>query len=303
LVGSLGAKRSDLKPAPFEYFAPETVEEVVSLLADHGDESKVLAGGQSLIPLLALRLASPSVLIDLNRVTSLDYLDSGGHVLKIGALTRHRAVEKLAGLEENCAMVSDAVELVGHVAIRNRGTVVGSMTHADPAAEWPALALALDGEFDVVGPNGARTIPADSFFVTYLTSALEPEELVTEVRLTLPTGRVGSSFVELARRHGDFAVAGTGAVLSLSKSKTIEDARIVLIGVGPTALRARDAEQILVGRDANTDAFEEAAELVQQTIDPTGDIHGSSEFRREIAKVLTRRALISAADRGGGEHG
>ena len=292
-----------MKPAPFEYFAPETVDEVVSLLADHGDEAKVLAGGQSLIPLLALRLASPSVLIDLNRVTALDYLDSGGHVLKIGALTRHRAIEKLTDLAESCPMLSDAVELVGHVAIRNRGTVVGSMAHADPAAEWPALALALDGEFDVVGPNGARTIPADSFFVTYLTSALEPEELVTEVRLTLPSGSVGSSFVELARRHGDFAVAGAGAVLRLSENNTIEDARIVLIGVAATALRARDAEQILVGREANSDAFEEAAEIVQEAIDPSGDIHGSSEFRREIAKVLTRRALVSAAARGGGERG
>jgi len=292
-----------LKPAPFEYFAPESVDEVVSLLAEHGDEAKVLAGGQSLIPLLALRLASPTVLIDLNRVTALDYLDTGGNVLKIGALTRHRAVEKMSDLARRCPMLSDAVELVGHVAIRNRGTVVGSMAHADPAAEWPALALALDGEFDVVGPSGTRTIPADSFFVTYLTSALEPEELVTEVRLTLPNSATGSSFVELARRHGDFAVAGAGAMLRLSETRTIEEARIVLIGVAATALRARDAEQSLLGREANPDAFEDAAEIVRGVIDPSGDIHGSAEFRREIGKVLTRRALTSAAARGGDERG
>jgi carbon-monoxide dehydrogenase medium subunit len=288
-----------VKPAPFEYFAPDSVEEVVSLLAEHGDEAKVLAGGQSLIPLLALRLASPTVLIDLNRVAGLDYMDGGGDVLKIGALTRHRAVEKLPGLAARCPMLADAVGLVGHVAIRNRGTVVGSMAHADPAAEWPALALALDGEFDVVGPDGARTIPADSFFVTYLTSALEPEELVTEVRLSLPDGGAGSSFVELARRHGDFAVAGAGAMLRLSGGGTIEDARIVLIGVAATAIRVREAEQSLVGRDATPDAFEEAAEMVRGLIDPTGDIHGSSEYRQEIATVLTRRALLSAAARGG----
>jgi carbon-monoxide dehydrogenase medium subunit len=288
-----------VKPAPFEYFAPESVEEVVSLLAEHGDEAKVLAGGQSLIPLLALRLASPTVLIDLNRVAGLDYMDAGGDVLKIGALTRHRTVEKMSGLATRCPMLSDAVGLVGHVAIRNRGTVVGSMAHADPAAEWPALALALDGEFDVVGPNGERTIPADSFFVTYLTSALEPDELVTEVRLSLPNGGTGSSFVELARRHGDFAVAGAGATLRLTGGGAIEDARIVLIGVAATAIRVREAEQSLRGSDATPNAFEEAAEIVRGLIDPTGDIHGSSEYRREIAKVLTRRALLSAAARGG----
>lgn len=288
-----------MKPAPFEYFAPDSVEEVVSLLSEHGDEGKILAGGQSLIPLLALRLASPTVVIDLNRVAALDHVSHEGGTLRIGALTRHRTIERLPGLAQTCPMLSDAVELVGHVAIRNRGTVVGSMAHADPAAEWPALALALDAEFDVVGPNGSRTIPAESFFVTYLTSALEPEELVTEVRLSLPSSSAASSFVELARRHGDFAVAGAGAMLQLSGGG-IEEARIVLIGVGSTALRVREAEQSLIGRQATPDVFEETAETVRGLIDPTGDIHGSADYRREIAKVLTRRALVSAAARGGG---
>jgi carbon-monoxide dehydrogenase medium subunit len=287
-----------LKPAPFEYFAPESVEEVVSLLFEHGDEAKLLAGGQSLIPLLALRLASPGVLIDLNRVRALDYVDDEGDVLKVGALTRHRTIEKLPGLSERCSMLSDAVELVGHVAIRNRGTVVGSMAHADPAAEWPALALALSAEFDVVGPNGGRTIPADSFFLTYLTTTLEPDEVVTEVRLPIPKG-VGSSFVELARRHGDFAVAGAGAWLRLSGG-AIEDARVVLIGVAATALRVKEVERSLVGQQASPEAFEEAAEVVRAQIEPTPDIHGSSGYRRGIAKVLTRRALHSAAERAGG---
>jgi carbon-monoxide dehydrogenase medium subunit len=292
-----------LKPAPFEYFAPETVEEVVALLAEHGDEAKLLAGGQSLIPLLALRLSTPSVVIDLNRVSPLDYLDDDESVLKIGALTRHRAIERLDGLSGRCPMLAEAVELVGHVAIRNRGTVVGSMTHADPAAEWPALALAFDAEFSVQGPSGSRTIPADSFFVSFLTTALEPDEVVTEVRLPIPDDGTGSSFVELARRHGDFAVAGAGAVLRLTSNGAIDDARIVLIGVAGTPVRIGEAEQILMGGEPQPDAFEEAGATVHRLIEPTGDIHGSSDFRREVARVLTRRALTSAATRARGGDG
>lgn len=289
-----------MKPAPFDYYSPDSVDEVVSLLAEHGDEAKVLAGGQSLIPLLAFRLASPSVIVDLNRVTGADHLETSGDVWRLGALTRHRAVEKLPDLASRCSMISDAIGLIGHVAIRNRGTVVGSMVHADPAAEWPAIALALDAELDAVGPNGKRTIPADSFFLTYLTSTVEPDEMVTELRLRIPTGTVGSSFLELARRHGDFAIAGVGALLKLSRSGTIEDARITLMGVAPTAVRVAEAEQALVGHQPGEEAFVGAAETVGRSIDPSGDIHGSAEYRRGITKVLTRRALASAADRAKG---
>jgi aerobic carbon-monoxide dehydrogenase medium subunit len=290
-----------LKPAPFEYFAPESVEEVVSLLSEHGDEAKILAGGQSLIPLLALRLASPTVVVDINRVNSLEYLRDGDGVLHVGALARHRAVERLEGLAERCPMLADAVGVVGHVAIRNRGTVVGSIAHADPAAEWPALALALDAEVDVVGSGGNRTIAADSLFMTYFTTTLEPEELVTEVRFRIPSGAVGSSFVELARRHGDFAVAGVGAVIDLSEAGTIQDARVVLIGVADTPLRIREAEQALGGGEPGMAAFQEAAEAVQRLIEPAGDIHGSADYRRAIAGVLTRRALANATARAKGE--
>lgn len=269
----------------------------MSLLGQYADDAKILAGGQSLVPLLALRLAIPEVIIDINRVRGLDYLDDNNEVIRVGALTRQRAIEKHERLNARCSMVGEAVGVVGHVAIRNRGTVVGSMAHADPASEWPALALALDAEFDAVGPRGTRTLPAESFFVSYLTNALDPDELATEVRFKIPSGRVGSSFLEVARRHGDFAVAGAGALLSLSANGTIEDARIVLIGVGATALRARETEQLLVGERPNGGLFEEAAQRVTGAIDPTGDIHGSAEYRRSIAGVLTRRALGSAAAR------
>jgi carbon-monoxide dehydrogenase medium subunit len=293
-----------LKPSQFEYFAPESLEEVVSLLEQYGDEAKILAGGQSLIPLLALRLAIPGVVIDVNRVASLDYIHDEGDVVRVGALTRHRAIEKHSDLAQRCPMISDAVSLVGHVAIRNRGTVGGSMAHADPASEWPAIALALDAEIDAVGPKGKRTIPADAFFLSFLMTALEPDEIATEIRFRIPPGRVGSSFLELARRHGDFAVAGAGGLLGLSDDGSVKDARVVLIGVGATALRIDDAERALTGRPPDKEAFEDALKAVNDAIDPTGDVHGSAEFRRSIAGVLTRRSLQAAADRvEGGDRG
>jgi carbon-monoxide dehydrogenase medium subunit len=288
-----------VKPAPFEYFAPTSIEELVSLLEQHGDEAKLLAGGQSLIALLALRLATPSVIIDLNRVAGLDYLSEDGDEIRVGALARHRAVEKRFATDR-CPLVSEAVGLIGHVAIRNRGTVVGSVIHADPAAEWPALALALEGECDVVGPQGKRTIPAEELFVTYFTTTLSADEVATELRIKLPPARMGSAFTELSRRHGDFAIAGAGAVLGLDSLGRVDDARIVLIGVADTAMRIGQAEAVLVGREPSSEGVAEAAEVVGKSIDPAGDVHGSSEFRKHVTKVLTRRALETAAGRARG---
>jgi carbon-monoxide dehydrogenase medium subunit len=293
-----------MKPSQFEYYAPETLDEVVSLLGQYGDEAKILAGGQSLIPLLALRLAAPSVVIDINRVSSLDYIHDNGDDVRVGALARHRAIEKHDDINRRCPMITDAIALVGHVAIRNRGTVVGSMAHADPASEWPAIALALDAEIDAVGPHGTRTIPAESFFLSFLTTVLEPDEIATEIRFKVPSGRVGSSFVELARRHGDFAVAGAGGLVDLGDDGSIRDARVVLIGVGGTALRIEDAESALKGGAPVRETFENASQAVVEGIDPTGDVHGSADFRRSIAGVLTRRALQAAAGRAeGGDRG
>jgi carbon-monoxide dehydrogenase medium subunit len=286
-----------VKLGSFDYLTPSTPDEAVSLLGQYGDDAKVLAGGQSLVPLLAMRLANPSVVIDLNGVNALSYLDDRGDALHIGALARHRMVEQLDGTTDRCAAIGDAICRIGHVAIRNRGTVVGSITHADPAAEWPALALMLDAHIEARGPNGVRSIPAESFFLGYLTTVLDADEMVTDVSLPLPGGRAGSSCVELARRFGDFAVVGITALVRLAEAGTVDDARIVVFGAGPTPLRIADAEKALLGRPPEAAALAEAAHTVQSQVQPTGDVHGSAEYRSTISEVLTRRALAAAADR------
>lgn len=289
-----------MKPPPFEYLAPGELDEAVAVLAEHGDEAKLLAGGQSLMPLLSFRLARPSILVDLNRVPGLDGADLDGDVLRIGAMTRQRTVERLPGLRERCPMIVEAIEQIGHVTIRNRGTVGGSLAHADPAAEWTALALNLDAELEVLGPNGSRTVAADEFFVTYFTTALAAEEVLTQVRLRIPNGGSGSCFLELARRHGDFALVGVGALVSLDDSGAIADARVALIGVGDRALRASGVEAALRGREPSEELFAEAAGHVGEGMGGRSDVHASEEYRRHAAVVLTRRALTTALARARG---
>jgi carbon-monoxide dehydrogenase medium subunit len=289
-----------MKPPPFEYVAPRSLDEAVAALAEHGDEAKVMAGGQSLVPLLAFRLARPSVVVDVNRVAGLDGARLEGDTLELGALTRQRDVELLPGLRERCPMIAEAVEQIGHVAIRNRGTVGGSLAHADPAAEWTALALALDAELDVYGPGGTRTLPAREFLISYFTTALQPDEVLTRIRLRVPNGRTGSCFLELARRHGDFAIAGVGALVSLDADGSVADARLALIGVGERAVRASAAEQILRGSRPSDEVLADAAGAVDGEIEPNGDIHASAEYRRHVAGVLVRRALETAVARARG---
>jgi len=280
-----------MKPAPFAYFAPNSLEEAVSLLAQHGDEAKILAGGQSLVPMMAFRLATPAVLVDLNGVGELDYARREERALVLGALTRHRAVADL-GLRQSCPMLADGVDLIGHPAIRNRGTVGGSLAHADPAAEWPAILLALDGEVSTIGPNGRRTIPAADLFETYFTTSLDPDEILTEVRLPLPNGgQVRSTFVEFARRHGDFALVGVAALAERAGDGSTRDARLALIGVADRPVRARAAEAALRGRQPSDEVLREAAHAVDGEIDPVSDVHASVDYRRHLAKVLVGRAL------------
>ena len=286
-----------MKAAPFAYFAPDSVDDVISLLGEHADEAKILAGGQSLMPLMALRLAAPAVLIDINRVRGLDAIERGSERLRLGALVRHRAIERMSGRGGSCSMIDDAIPMIGHVAIRNRGTVVGSLTHADPAAEWPALALALDAQVTAVGPGGTRQIDAESFFDSYLSNTLEDDELATHVEFKLPGGVVGSSFVELARRHGDFGLCGVAALLCLTPAGTIGDARVVVTGCAATALRIADSERVLIGERPSTDLFEAAADVVYDSVEPRGDIHGSAEYRRHVTRVVARRALERASQR------
>jgi aerobic carbon-monoxide dehydrogenase medium subunit len=285
-----------VKPAAFEYFAPAAVEEAVELLAEHGDGAKVLAGGQSLVPLMNMRLARPAVIVDINRLRTLDYIRDDGEALRLGALTRQRTAERSPAVAERCPLLRDALRFVGHPQIRNRGTIGGSIAHADPAAELTAVLAALGGEVTVQGPRGRRVIAAPDLFVTYLTTSLDPRELLVEVRLPALPPRAGWSWMEIARRHGDFALAGVGVVLA-ERGGVIAEARIGLTGVGPTPVRAGEAERLLAGRSASPALWEDAAQAVRAAIEPEGDIHASGEYRKHVAGVLTRRALAEATSR------
>lgn len=287
-----------MKPAPFAYFDPHSLEEVLDLLQQYGYEAKLLAGGQSLGPLLNMRLAVPQVVIDLNRVAALDYQREQDGWLVLGALTRQSRLEDDPTLQVRQPLVAEAIPLIGHRAIRNRGTVGGSLAHADPAAEWPALAVALEAELVAHRAGQApRVVQAEDFFRDSLTTALKPDEVLIEVRLPPWPSRTGWAFVEFSRRHGDFALVGVAARLGLDEAGRCTDARLALIGVGPTPVRARQAEALLRGEPPDEALFAAAAQQAGQEIDPHGDIHASADYRRRLITVLVSRALAKAAAR------
>jgi CO/xanthine dehydrogenase FAD-binding subunit len=288
-----------MKPPSFDYADPKTLGEAVSLLEAHAGEAKILSGGQSLMPLLNMRLARPELLVDLAKVPDLDYIRDADGALAIGAMTRQRSVEFSELVRNRHPLVHAATMHIAHPQNRNQGTVGGSLAHADPAAEYPAVAAVLDAEFRVAGPNGERTIGASDFFVTYLTTALEPTEILIEVRLPALPPRTGWSFIEVARRHGDFAMAGVVATVTLDGSGKCS-ARIVLFGVGDKPIRARAAERMLAGAKPDERLFAEAGEKASGEIaEPLSDVHAPAEYRRDLARVLTRRALVEAAARVG----
>lgn len=287
-----------MKPPPFDYVVPGSVPEAVALLERHAGEAKLLAGGQSLMPLLNMRLARPAALIDVNRLRDLDYVREADGGLAIGAITRQRTVERSDLVRSRLPLLQAALRLVSHPQVRNRGTFGGSLAHADPSAECPAVALALDAECRIVGPRGERRVKAEDFFVTYLTTVLEPNEMLTEVRLPLLPPRSGWSVQEVARRHGDFAMAGVVALMTLDGAGACAAARIVLFGVAPTAIRVRAAEQVLAGARPAAAVFEQAGKEASAAVaEPLSDVHASAEFRRHLAGVLTRRALAEASSR------
>ena len=288
-----------MKPAPFEYAAPSSLDEAISLLQQHGDEDvKLLAGGQSLVPLLSMRMARPELLIDLNPIDELQYIREENGGLAIGAMTRKRAVEESELVGRLQPVLLAATQLVAHPQIRNRGTVGGSMAHADPAAEYPALAIVLGVELRTAGPDGERRIAAEDFFQSYLTTALEPVEVLTEVRVPILAPGTGWSFVEVARRHGDFAMTGAAVTLRLDGRGCVSEARIVLFGVGPTAVRVREVEQLVMGEQPSDRLFQEAGRAAGEGLEePLSDVHASAEFRRQLARVLTARALGEAVER------
>ena len=284
-----------MKLPPVEYEAPTTVADAIDLLAEYQDEASVLAGGQSLIPLLALRLARPAVLIDINGIDELSGVSATDGWVGVGAMTREYVAEESQTVADAVPLLAAALPLIGHEAIRSRGTIGGSLAHADPAAELPAVARALDAEFVVRGPAGERVIPAAQWFEAYLTTSRQPDELLVEVRFPAAKQGTGTSFQEVARRHGDFAIVGLAASLVLSGG-VISDARLAFAGVSDVPVRAAAAEDLLAGERPSAELFDEAARRATEDLDPPADLHGSSDYRKTVAAAVARRGLRAAAD-------
>ena len=294
-----------MKPPAFEYVAPRSLDEAVHALARGGRDARVLAGGQSLIPLLNFRLARPTLLVDLNRVAELAFVESRNRGVVIGAMTRQAMIEREARIARDQPLLAEAIGWVGHLAIRSRGTVGGSLAHADPAAELPAVAVCLDAQLTLQGPGGRRTIAAAQFFQGYLTTALAPDEILVETWLPPVRANTGQAWLEFARRHGDFALAGVAVSLTLASQavagvrvgEAVADARIVLAAVGGTPVRAREAETLLISGSIIPERIGAAADAVRASIDPEPDIHASKEYRRHLVGVLTERAIRIAYER------
>ena len=286
-----------MKPAPFEYHAPDTLEEVLHLLAEHGDEGKIIAGGQSLVPMLSMRLARPTQLIDVNGVTALASVEVTDGALRIGATTRERDVERSPLVAPNAPALAEALPLIGHLAIRNRGTVGGSLAHADASAELPAVAVATDASMVVRGPGGERVVSADDFFLGHYTTTIDDDECLLRVDIPTATASAGWAVQEVARRHGDFALVGVVAMVALGADARIEQARLCLFGVGERPLRVPTVESSLVGATATTETFASAAADATRDLTPGSDMHGTGDYRRHLAEVTVRRALVAASER------
>ena len=284
-----------MKPAPFEYVAASSAADAVEVLRRYGDEAKVLAGGQSLIPMLALRLARPSVLVDINGCTDIEGLTETGATLTVGALVRQRGLERWA--RARSPLLAEALGWVAHAPIRNRGTVVGSLVHADPASELPALLLCLDGAVVARRKGGERVIPADKVYLAPLTTSLEPDELATAARFTQPPEGAGWGFAEVARRHGDFALVGCAAVLALDGTGAVSHARLVFFGVGGTPVRSAPGEAALTGQQPTSARVAEAAKAAAAALSPDGDLHASAGYRKTVAATLAERVLAAALGR------
>jgi aerobic carbon-monoxide dehydrogenase medium subunit len=284
-----------VKPAPFEYFSPHTLDEALALLAEHGSDAKPLAGGQSLIPAMNFRLATPAVLVDLNAITGLSHITEHGGGLRIGGMTRQRALERSQAVAERAPLIAATMPFVAHAAIRTRGTLGGSLAHADPAAELPAVMLALDARFTLQTRGDSRIVSAADFFVGLFSTAIEPGELLVEIDVPDLPSRSGVAFQEISRRHGDFALAGAAAVVSLDDAGRCMLARVALLSLSDRPVLAEHVPATLVGQAPSAEAIRAAAEAAaEHDIDPTSDLHASSAYRRQLAAVLTRRVLERA---------
>jgi aerobic carbon-monoxide dehydrogenase medium subunit len=290
-----------VKAASFGLKIPHSIEEAIGFLEAADGEGKVLAGGQSLVPLMAFRLARPEVLVDLNGLDELAYIREDGPALRIGAMTRQRALEQSALISRRAPLIAEALPSIAHAPIRNRGTIGGSIAHADPSAELPMLCLTLDAEFTIRGVGGGRTIAAADFFIGPFMTQLGPDEILTEIRLPdLPAG-TGTAFRELARRRGDFATVAVAAALGVDQAGRISEARLGYASMGTVPIRARAAEQWLAGQPATPAVFAEAAAMAGRELRPGTDLHTSAGFRSHLAEVVTRRTLATALARSPGQ--
>jgi aerobic carbon-monoxide dehydrogenase medium subunit len=286
-----------MKPAPFEYHSPDTLEEALELKAQHGDEGKALAGGQSLIPAMNFRVAQPTLLIDLNRIGDLRYVRKNG-ALHIGAMTQQSQAERDPLVAKHTPLLHEAIPNIAHPQIRNRGTIGGSLAHADPAAELPVVATALNARFRAQSAKGERWIEAKDFFAGLFTNSLQTDELLVEIAFPEMAKRTGHAFVELARRHGDYAMAGLAALVTLSEDGTIKETRLVYLNVGDGPADAVTACASLLGKKPVDTAFKEAAQIAsQEDMAPFGNLHASADYQRHLSVVLTERALAKAYER------
>jgi carbon-monoxide dehydrogenase medium subunit len=301
--GACPCRRTLMKPPSFCYFAPQSIEEALTLLAEHMGEERVLAGGQSLVPLMNMRLVHPGVLIDINGIRELAYIRSWDCGLALGAITREATIERSTIVATRLPLLVEATRCIGHPAVRNRGTVGGSIAYAHPAAEFPAVMLALNAEFEVCRRDSAlclssRTISAQNFFKGYLTTDLKEGELLTELRIPDLPARSGSAFVEFSRRKGDYALAGVAAVIMLDEDGTIADARLGLCGVGPVPVCPQSVATLLRGQYPGDETWTVAANAAVAALDnPPSNIHGSADYRRHLIGVLVREALAIAVGR------
>jgi aerobic carbon-monoxide dehydrogenase medium subunit len=283
-------------PPSFEYYAPTTAEEAIGLLQQLGPEAKILSGGMSLIPLMRLRLAAPRYLIDINRIAGLAEIKETDGFLRIGALAREAELERSALVRSKYPILVETAAVIGDPLVRNRATVGGNLAHADPANDHPATMLALAAEVVATGPTGERRIPITSFFTGFFATALDPTEILTEIRIPIPPSRSGGAYVKLERKVGDFATAGVAAQLTLGRDDVCDQVRIGLTNVGSMPIEAQQAEEVMRGKRIQPEVVRQAAQLAAEASDPSADLRGSVEYKRDLVRVLTVRALNRALE-------
>jgi carbon-monoxide dehydrogenase medium subunit len=286
-----------MKPAPFKYIAARSIAQALALKAEHGDDAKFLAGGQSLLPAMNFRLARPAILIDINEIGDLAGIGASTDTVRLGSLTRYRALQRDPGLARAFPLIAEALPHIAHPQIRNRGTIGGNLSHADPASELPAIAVALGARFRVQTSKQERWVAASDFFVGALTTDLGPEEMLVEVELPLSKPRTGSCFMEITRRRGDFAIAGVAAMVTLGNEDKCSEVRLAFCGVAETPVNASSAADFLIGHTLSPHALEDVAASVQATIDPAGSVQATADYQRHVAGVLAERALQTAYQR------